>query len=175
MSLTARGLLARTQSQLQLRKGSSEWRQRWLTAQATQTSYGLGWGHLGPEQLECGYFGLSICNIIPLLLIYISNFLTVLLSIASLLFVPSLPINLGKTAHKAKIAHCEFSGGSFHGCWGLLTPRDLPFPFAVSSQGCVFLLYSLSALPDLSSSACQLLLFSSANCSSTWLCHNVSA
>lgn len=43
------------------------------------------------------YFGLCMCSIIPLFLIYPSDFLAILLTIASLLSVPSLPMNPKKT------------------------------------------------------------------------------
>lgn len=100
-----------------------------------QTSYGLGWGHLGPKQLGCRYFDLCTCSIITLLLIYLSNFLPALLIIASFSSVPSLPINLGKTAHKEKTALTVSSGGSFHGCRGLLTPQGPYFPLCYEFPG----------------------------------------
>jgi hypothetical protein len=115
------------------------------------------------------YFGLCMCSIIPLFLIYPSDFLAILLTIASLLSVPSLPMNPKKTFPQGGNPLSVSSQESFWAYWGIYT-----FLFAVDSQGSIFLRSSLSALPHLWSSACQLLLSSSANCPSMWLGYKLS-
>lgn len=97
------------------------------------------------------YFGLCMCNIISLFFIDPSDFLAVLLTLTSL----SL-LSQGTLPQGEKSSPCEFSG-VFQSLLGIINS------FTVNSQGSIFLLSSLTALLHLLSSACQLLLSSSAN------------